>query len=479
MALTANERARRNARSVRIRFAGPAVCLGLLLCGGSASAKPAHPHKRLHTSATKVHTVGSTPVAAIDKAVEHVMTRGHVKGAALAIILGTRLVYAQGYTLGPKALVKPTTFFRQASVSKLITSLAVMQLVDEKKLTLGTPMQKVLALRTPSDGSPKDPRFAKITVRNLLEMDSGLDSTLEVSDTAIASAAGKSLPVDVHELEAYAAAEKLAFKPGDKSQAAYNDSNFDFLAYIVAKLRHASTFAEAIQKPLLKPLGITRIRAAQSLRSEQLPGEATYYPLPYETAKSVMSASQPAVELGYGDENFSLMEGGGGMSAAATDMARLLAALNVESGNPAFKSGAVATWFGYAYAALHDTAFSGSNAFGFYGLDALNPIPPSGSAPPYEGDKGGYLETSQNGVYFQSGGLGYVICFNGHTGYDSTWYPAFTAVIAAAAKHKWGSTDLFLKYGMPSFPASSTIRRISTGHSTLRFVQPELLHARR
>ncbi|MGP6158264.1 MAG: serine hydrolase domain-containing protein [Vulcanimicrobiaceae bacterium] len=427
--------------------------------------------------------VGSPSVAAIDGAVRDVMQGGGVQGASLAIFRGTRLIYARGYTaatLGPPPqIIKPTTYFRQASVSKLIASLAIMQLVDEGKLTLDTTMQSVLHLHRPGGGPPKDPRFSKITIRHLLEMDSGLDSTLEVSDTAIAAAVGKPLPVDVSSLETYAAGRTLAFAPGDKSQAAYNDSNFDFLAYIVAKLRHASSFAAAIRKPLLEPLDIKRIRGARVLRSRQLPGEAVYYPNPYQTAKSVMSPSQPTVELGYGDENFSLMQGGGGMSAAATDMARLLAALNLGTGNKAFSPTDVAQWLGYAYAALNDKAFSGPNAFGFYGLDALGPIPPSSSVPPYEGDKGGYLETSQNAVYFQTGGLGYVICFNGHTGHDSVWYPSFGAVIAAAASHDWGVIDLFPKYGMASFPPARSLPRLvgSQFRSGLPYIEPRRFRA--
>jgi CubicO group peptidase (beta-lactamase class C family) len=463
-------------RLVRSTLAWGVAC-AVVLSTGAQTALPKPPK---HILPAKIfHTIGSPSVAAIDDAMRSVMEGGGVHGASLAIIVGTRLVYAKGYAYRPGPLIKPTTYFRQASVSKFITSLAIMQLVNEGKLTLDTTMQSILQLHPPWGGAPQDKRFSKITIRNLLEMDSGLDPTLEVDDTAVAARLVKPLPVHAGELESYAASEPLQYAPGDKSQAAYNDSNFDFLAYIVAKLRHASSFAAAIRKPLLEPLGIKRIRGARPLIGAQLPGEATYYPNSSpSTAKSVMTPSQPTVELGYGDENFFNMQGGGGMSAAATDMARLLAALNYGRGNPAFTPAEVAQWLGYADAALNDKSFSGPNAFGFYGLDALGPIPPNSSAPPYEGDKGGYLETSQNAIYYQSGAIGYVLCFNEHTGNSQVWYPAFGAVIAAASSHDWGSTDLFPKYGMPSFPPEFFKPGKPWMHSGLPFIDPEKLSVR-
>ena len=449
------------------------VVVGVSLLSMMAFGGPAPVRSRAETPPFRM--IGTPRIDDIDQAVRKVMAGGGVHGASLAIVSGTRLVFAKGYTLGPPStpLVGPTTYFRQASVSKLITSLAIMQLVDEGKLTLGTRMQSILHLRAPGGRPPKDPRFGDITIRNLLDMDSGLDPALGDSDAAIAAAVGKTLPVDVADLETYAAGETLAYKPGDKSRAAYNNSNFDFLAYIVAKLRGEKSFADAIRKPLLTPLHITRIRGAESLRSQQLPGEATYYPNPYATARSVMSPNQPTVELGYGDENFSLFQGGGGMSAAATDMARLLAAFNLERGNPAFSAAALARWLKYAYTDLHDHAYTGSEAFGFFGFDGLGPVAPSSAVPPYEGDKGGYLETSQNVIYFQSGVFAYVLCFSGHTGHDSNWYPSFAPVISTMERVDWSKApDLFPMYGMPSF--ETTMRKPGRpGAPHLQFIDPK------
>jgi CubicO group peptidase (beta-lactamase class C family) len=402
---------------------------------------------------------GSPAVDDIDKDVFAVMKASDVHGASLAIIVDAHLVYAKGYAWGGGKIpvVRPTTLFRQASVSKLITALATMQLINEGKLHLNTTMQSVLRLKAPGGRTPADRRFDDITIQDLLEMRSGLDPNLPDMDATIAQALHKQLPITRGDIGEYAAGEKLISAPGDRSQAFYNNSDYMFLGYIVAKMRDASSFVAAIQKPMLRPLSITRIRAARALFDDQSPDEARYYPNPYQTAQSVMSPDQPTVELGYGELNFGNDEGAGGLSAAATDIARVLAAMNLEQGNPAFKSGMVTDMFARAYKAFQDPRFThkdsmgNSDAFGFYGLDTLEPVPGTGHVPPYQGDKGGYISTSQNAVFFQSGGIGYVICWNGHTLGGESWYPVFNSVLKAAMAHDWGKTDLFPQYGMPSF----------------------------
>ena len=87
-------------------------------------------------------------MAAIDDAMVAVMTANMLRGASLAIVHGTRLVYAKGYTMAEAGYpdVQPTTFFRQASVSKMFTAAAIYQLIDEGAHLPGSTL--VLALDT-------------------------------------------------------------------------------------------------------------------------------------------------------------------------------------------------------------------------------------------------------------------------------------------------------------------------------------------
>jgi CubicO group peptidase (beta-lactamase class C family) len=79
----------------------------------------------------------TTPsVSEIDDAVKAVMEKGHVRGAALAIVKGTHLVYTKGYTLAGANYpdVRPVTYFRQASVSKMVSAEQLASYCASEKL---------------------------------------------------------------------------------------------------------------------------------------------------------------------------------------------------------------------------------------------------------------------------------------------------------------------------------------------------------
>jgi CubicO group peptidase (beta-lactamase class C family) len=59
------------------------------------------------------------------------MKINQIRAAALAILKGAKLVYAKGYTWAEAdyPIVFPTTLFRQASVSKIFTAVAIYQLI--------------------------------------------------------------------------------------------------------------------------------------------------------------------------------------------------------------------------------------------------------------------------------------------------------------------------------------------------------------
>ena len=426
----------------------------------------------------------TTPsVSEIDDAVKQVMETGHVRGAALAIVQGTHLVYTKGYTLaGPNYPdVRPITYFRQASVSKMVTALAVYQLLQEKKLPNGldTTLQSILHLKTPAKvdrsqalpgeilkprqggnlrpatAAPKDNRFGNITLRNLLEMSSGLDADLDWADLQTAEAFGSSLPVSAEQLASYCASEKLWATPGDHARQAYNNTGYLMLSLAVARLRNAPYFVDAIGPTLLRPLSIRRVRDSRSLRSDQLPDEAHYDADSPETDPSVMTPDRPAVPLGYGTENIQNFLGGGGLSAAVTDMARLLAALSMKN-SPVLSNdtrllmldNAAKTNDGHA---VTDQLGHQDNTHGCHGFDAVTK---TGDGV-YSGQKGGYLVTSQSSIYFETNGISFAVAWNSHTTKpggpkNDQWYPNFQPVLDAARKHDWGRTDLFPMYGMPA-----------------------------
>ena len=81
----------------------------------------------------------------IEAAVSAQMARDHVPGASVAVAVGERVVYANGFGLSDlenSVPAKASTVYRLASISKPITATAVMQLVERGKLDLDAPIQK-------------------------------------------------------------------------------------------------------------------------------------------------------------------------------------------------------------------------------------------------------------------------------------------------------------------------------------------------
>ncbi|MBC8088257.1 MAG: beta-lactamase family protein [Phycisphaerae bacterium] len=115
----------------------------------------------------------STPpnFAVIDSFVRAAMSRDRVPGAALVITQHQQIVHVQGYgSDGYGRGVTPNTGFVLGSLSKSFTALAVMQLVEQGRITLDAPVQQYLSWFRVRDARTS----AGITVRHLLTHTSGI-----------------------------------------------------------------------------------------------------------------------------------------------------------------------------------------------------------------------------------------------------------------------------------------------------------------
>ena len=97
---------------------------------------------------------------------------GRVPGLSLAVIRAGKIVDTK--VLGVRNIstgtpVDDSTIFEAASLSKPVFAYAVLQLVDEGRLSLDTPLSTYVP-----DFAKDDPRAASITVRNVLSQSSGL-----------------------------------------------------------------------------------------------------------------------------------------------------------------------------------------------------------------------------------------------------------------------------------------------------------------
>ena len=244
--------------------------------------------------------------------------------------------------------------------------------------------------------------------------------------------------------------QKMSNTPGDTKQAIYSNAGYMLLGMVVARLRGAGNFVTAIQNSLLSKLHITRVRSAVSVATAQPADEARYHPRPLSAVPSVMATGQPLCVFGYGENNLENCAGAGGLSAAATDVARLVAALSVTTNNPMMSLATLHTWMQNAANATATLSGPDPNeAHGYHGFDSVATVDATNHL--FSGEKGGQLNTSQNGFQFVTGGVSTVICWNGSVPDGPTWFPIYPELMKAINAQNWESIDLFPTFGMPVF----------------------------
>jgi CubicO group peptidase (beta-lactamase class C family) len=409
----------------------------------------------------------------IDDVVRAMMqTDPTVRHAALAIVHGTKLVYARGYTLAEPdwPIVQPTTFFRLASVSKLVTALAVFQLLETGALDAARSVQDYLQLKA-IGGAPPNPGFASVTIQSLLEHTSGLndDNNNPWNDGSAVVAAydnagiTASLPANLEMTDAFIAGHAPETPPGKTQQ--YSNCGYYLLGRVVAKLRGAIDPITAYQSSLLKPLGITRIRGTVDLLAGQPDDEARYQaaifpnpPIPFSDLgvyPSQQTPNQPLVADGYGDAELAISRGAGGLSGAVTDVARLVAILLDTNDNPTLKRVTLEQMLSQgAVLTAAQQAIGNPDPRAGFGLDRVYWRSPG----VYYGQKGGLIGDAA--AVFQFGPLegesgdgrwGFVALF-GSSAYrpNNLVYPNWPDVMKIAKQDLATATDLFPQFGMPS-----------------------------
>lgn len=184
---------------------------------------------------------------------------GRVGGIAIAVMRNGETVYQDYFAdemLGIN--VSEHTLFRLASMTKPITAVAVLKLVEQNKITLDDPVSRYIpefehmnvGKRNGDDVEIVGPAKNKITIRHLLTHTSGLGSG-EVGQWAASKfpfTERKSLEQNVQ----YYAENPLDFEPYTKQE--YSGSfSFDVLARIV-EIAADVPFGEFLKREVLEPL---------------------------------------------------------------------------------------------------------------------------------------------------------------------------------------------------------------------------------
>lgn len=277
-----------------------------------------------------------------DTQIQAYMQRWNIPGAAVAVTRNGRLVLARGYgvtDVGGSIPVQPDSLFRIASVSKPITSMAVMKLVEDGALSLDLPVFPYLARGTPSDA-----RLNAITVRHLLEHTGGWDRDLAgdpmFDARRIAAAMGVPSPPSIDTTLRYMLTQPLQFAPG--SRYAYSNFGYLVLGEVIAKAS-GQTHEDYVRTLMLKA-GVTRARLGATLPAGRLPGEVGYaMPGGTPLAASVFDSAPGPVPWPYGGFALEPTAAHGGWVASAMDLVALASLIDRNTFRPDLLSSASIT----------------------------------------------------------------------------------------------------------------------------------------
>lgn len=109
---------------------------------------------------------------AIEESIEKHLYYHDVPGLVTGVMINGEMVFAKGFGCADQDRQKPMTpetVFHMASISKLFTATAVMQLQEKGIVNIDRPILEYL-----KDFQPTAPEFSKITIRHMLSHTSGL-----------------------------------------------------------------------------------------------------------------------------------------------------------------------------------------------------------------------------------------------------------------------------------------------------------------
>lgn len=285
----------------------------------------------------------------IDQKILKFMNTHDVVGASFAIAKDGKLLYAKGFgfaNLKSFDPVKPTSLFRIASVSKPITAVAVMQLIQEKKLNLGQPAFSLLSHIKPAKVKKPtyDPRLKNITVQHLLNHTAGWDrSKSGDAMTSLNKQIAKALQLNRSpnrlEIIQWALTQTLDTRPG--SHYAYSNLGYNILARLIEK-QTKSPYHQYVQKHIFKPLKIKDMHiGSTSLKGRRKNEVLNYFRMP-QADPDAHSRFKLVYETAGIIENY---EAHGGWIASAVDLVRFASALTDINNSPLLSADAIRQMF--------------------------------------------------------------------------------------------------------------------------------------
>ena len=290
-----------------------------------------------------------------DNLVNNFMSLYGIPAASVAMAKNGKIVYQRSFgksDIAGSITTQPYNLFRIASLSKQITAIAIMKLMQNGQLSL---TDKVFGAGGILQNHPvfsvaniTDTRVYNITVQQLLEHSAGWNRDVSCNPNPttpypyyfagcdpiafplrVTLLTGTANPVTKDAFIKFMIEKGLDFAPG--TAYAYSNMGYLVLGRVIEKITGMS-YEDYVKTSILAPLGIFDMHIAKNLLSEKQEREVEYVGNGY-TNISCYGTGQ-SVPWEYGGFSVNAMDAHGGWIASARDMLKLLVAVDGFSTKP-------------------------------------------------------------------------------------------------------------------------------------------------
>lgn len=225
----------------------------------------------------------------LDKYIEKFIKEQNIPGAAVAIVHNKEVFFTKtmGVTGESEKKVTSKTPFAIGSISKSLTALAIVKLIEDKKIKLEDPVQRYLPwfkLKNPQISST-------ITIQHLLTHTSGINTYEGLALSDKQSKSSTALKENVMKLSNV----KVTAPPGEKYQ--YSNANYIVLGALIEEVTN-ETYSSYMEKYIFQPLNMNGAAASKENAYEKgyLTGYQSWFGIP---RKSVVSYDNTGAPYGY------------------------------------------------------------------------------------------------------------------------------------------------------------------------------------
>ncbi len=182
---------------------------------------------------------------ALDSIVINKMNQYNITGLSIGIIQEDSILINKGFgvsDINSKSPITKNSIFHTASVSKIFTAIAIMELIEDNKISLNSKLVQILP-----ELNYEDKRVENINIKHLLNHTSGLPDISNYNwDNNNQSA---------NSLELYLIKLNLRLSSNPSTEYLYSNLGYDILGYIVEKTTRFS-FEEFVKIKILNKAGM-------------------------------------------------------------------------------------------------------------------------------------------------------------------------------------------------------------------------------